>query len=80
MVVGVFNHPTTKSSIKRLEGSVQIPPLEEGVVEEDRTAEDWLASDNTKHKREAMRRADALRVRVDGLAPISDAAHPHGVC
>ncbi len=37
-----FNRPENEVKLKRLEGSEMIPPLEDGVVEEDINSKDWI--------------------------------------
>ena len=50
-----FNHPENKCPMRRLEGSDVIPPLGDGVIEDDMNAEDWLTAGSTKHKQEALK-------------------------
>ena len=50
-----FGHAHNKSLMKMMEGSDVIPPLQEGTVEEDLTAEDWLYVRSTSYKQKDMK-------------------------
>ena len=66
-----FGHAHNGSLMKRMDGGV-IPPLEEGVMEQDMTAEDWLYARSTSYKQEGMK--DFERVVGKGEGADADAA------
>ena len=64
-----FGHAHNKSSMKRMEGSDVIPPLEDGTLEEDMTAEDWLYVRSTSYKQKDMKEFERV-VGKDEPVPV----------
>lgn len=61
-----FAHPEDVTLMKRIKGSDVIPPLEEGFIEEDITAVDWMAVRSTRYKQEALESFQ----KVKGTEPV----------
>ena len=55
-----FAHPENVTLMKRINGSDVIPQLEEGVIEEDVTAVDWMAAGSTRYKQKELKSFEKL--------------------
>ncbi|KAJ9613102.1 hypothetical protein H2200_003043 [Cladophialophora chaetospira] len=71
-----FNRPENEVKLRRLEGSDMIPPLDEGVVEEDINSNDWIIRRALGHRIELFGKEGASDfTKIQGTEKISQRAY-----